>query len=215
MDKSEPVVYVVDDEEQIRQSLRVLLETLGLGVQAYGNAEEFLNHYNPDQHGCLVLDVRMPGMSGIELQSRLSSAEVRIPVIMITGHGDIPMAVEAIKMGAVDFIEKPFREQALLESVQKGIKLDAERRQQQSEQKKFKEAFSKLTARERQIVRELAQGKLNKVIAYELGISQKTVDFHRANIFGKLGIESVVELLRLSQQLKLDLEKIQPEFKED
>ncbi|MHC4266012.1 MAG: response regulator transcription factor [Planctomycetota bacterium] len=212
MDKTKPVVYVVDDEDQIRHSLSVLLGTLGLQVQAYGDAEEFLNHYKPDQPGCLILDVRMPGMSGIELQWRLNSAEISVPVIIITGHGDVPMAVEAIKMGAVDFIEKPFREQALLESVQKGIKLDAEKRQQQTAQNKFKEVLTKLTPREQEIARELALGKINKVIAYELGISQKTVDFHRGNIMKKLKIDSVVELVRIIQELKIDLETTKPDF---
>jgi len=212
MDKTKPVVYVVDDEDQIRHSLSVLLGTLGLQAQAYGDAEEFLNHYKPDQPGCLILDVRMPGMSGIELQWRLNSAEISIPVIIITGHGDVPMAVEAIKMGAVDFIEKPFREQALLESVQKGIKLDAEKRQQQTAQNKFKEVLTKLTPREQEIARELALGKINKVIAYELGISQKTVDFHRGNIMKKLKIDSVVELVRIIQELKIDLETTKPDF---
>ena len=206
MDKSEPVVYVVDDEKQILESLSMLLKTMDLRVQMYSNAEDFLNDYNPEQHGCLVLDVRMPGMSGLELQAQLSSERINIPIIIITGHGDVPMAVQAIRVGALDFIEKPFREQELLDSIQKAIKLDAKNKVKRAEREKWKEAFSVLTPREREIVRELVVGKANKLIAYELGISPKTVDFHRANIMDKLGVESVVELVRLIQKLKIGLE---------
>ncbi|MHC4132056.1 MAG: response regulator transcription factor [Planctomycetota bacterium] len=206
MDKSEPVVYVVDDEKQIRESLSMLLKTMDLCVEMYSNAHDFLKDYNPGQHGCLVLDVRMPGMSGLELQAQLASERINIPIIIITGHGDVPMAVQAIKVGALDFIEKPFREQELLDSIQKAIKLDAENKENRAEQEKWKEAFSGLTPREREIVRELVVGKANKLIAYELGISPKTVDFHRANIMDKLGVESVVELVRLIQKLKIGLE---------
>jgi FixJ family two-component response regulator len=206
MDKSKPVVYVVDDEKQIRESLGMLLKTMDLNVEMYSNAQDFLSDYNAEQHGCLVLDVRMPGMSGLELQAQLASERINIPIIIITGHGDVPMAVQAIRVGALDFIEKPFREQELLDSIQKAIKLDAENKENRAEQEKWKEAFSALTPREREIVRELVLGKANKLIAYELGISPKTVDFHRANIMDKLGVESVVELVRLIQKLKIGLE---------
>ncbi|MHC4758553.1 MAG: response regulator transcription factor [Planctomycetota bacterium] len=208
MDKSDAVVYVVDDEKQIRDSLTMLLKTMGLEVESYSNAHDFLENYNPEQHGCLVLDVRMPGMSGLELQAQLGSERINIPIIIITGHGDIPMAVEAINMGALDFIEKPFRDQDLLDDIQKAIKLDLENKKKLKEQKKWKEAFSNLTSREREIVRELVLGKTNKLIAYELGISPKTVDFHRANIMDKLGFESVVELIRVIQKLQMDMKTI-------
>jgi FixJ family two-component response regulator len=212
MDKTEPVVYVVDDEKQVRESLDMLLKTMGLPVRTYSSAHDFLSDYNPEQHGCLVLDVRMPGMSGLELQAQLASERINIPIIIITGHGDVPMAVQAIKVGALDFIEKPFREQELLDSIQKAIKLDAKNKENRAEQEKWKEAFSALTPREREIVRELVVGKANKLIAYELGISPKTVDFHRANILDKLGVDSVVELVRLIQKLKIGLEITAPGF---
>ncbi|MHC5073994.1 MAG: response regulator transcription factor [Planctomycetota bacterium] len=212
MDKYEPVVYVVDDEKQIRESLGMLLKTMELSVKMYSNAQDFLKDYNPEQHGCLVLDVRMPGMSGLELQAQLASERINIPIIIITGHGDVPMAVQAIKIGALDFIEKPFREQELLDSIQKAIKLDAKNKENRAEQERWKKIFSTLTPREREIVRELVVGKANKLIAYELGISPKTVDFHRANILDKLGVDSVVELVRLIQKLKIGIEITSPGF---
>ncbi|MHC4842883.1 MAG: response regulator transcription factor [Planctomycetota bacterium] len=212
MDKYEPVVYVVDDEKQIRESLGMLLKTMELSVKMYSNAQDFLKDYNPEQHGCLVLDVRMPGMSGLELQAQLASERINIPIIIITGHGDVPMAVQAIKVGALDFIEKPFREQELLDSIQKAIKLDAKNKENRAEQERWKKIFSTLTPREREIVRELVVGKANKLIAYELGISPKTVDFHRANILDKLGVDSVVELVRLIQKLKIGIEITSPGF---
>jgi len=201
MDKSEPIVFVVDDDEAVCHSLRMLIETVGLEVQTYHSAQNFLDAYDPAQMGCLVLDVRMPGMSGPELQSKLTAQGINIPVIIITGYGDVPMAVQAIKAGAIDFIEKPFRDQVLLDNIQKAIELDAQNRHKQSERTDVETKIAILTPREREVMDLLVLGKSNKVIAYELGISQKTVGFHQAHILRKMGVGSVVELVRLMQKV--------------
>jgi len=172
-------------------------------VRTFTSAQQFLGEYDSEQPGCLVLDVRMSGMSGLELQSRLKELAFEIPIIIITGHGDVPMAVEAMKAGALDFIEKPFRDQTLLDNIQKAIEVDARMRRNRKETRDVQSRIQNLTRREHQIMALLVLGKTNKTIAYELGISQKTVDFHRANILDKAGVDSVVELLRLTQKAKL------------
>lgn len=200
MENSEPVVFVVDDDDAICQSLRLLIEDIGLEVRTCNSAQQFLSEYDSAQPGCLVLDVRMAGMSGLELQSRLRELGVAIPTIIITGHGDVPMAVEAMKAGALDFIEKPFRDQVLLDSIQKAIECDRHAREARKQCAEFESRVGCLTERERQIMDLLMLGKANKVIAYELGISQKTVDFHRANVLAKLGVGSVVDLVRVAHR---------------
>ena len=200
MKKSEPVVFVIDDDEAVLESLSLMIETVGLKVQTYSSAKEFLDDHDPAQSGCLVLDVRMPGMSGLELLSQLTNQEFSISVIIITGHGDVPMAVQALKAGAVDFIEKPFREQVLLDSIQKAIKMDAENRCKQIEQTDIKGKMENLSPRELEVMDLFVTGKSSKMIAYELGISQKTSDFHRANILKKMSVESVVKLMPLAQK---------------
>ncbi len=203
MSKSEPTVFIVDDDEAVQQSLTMLLGTVGLNAQAYRSAEDFLDDYDPAaQPGCLLLDVRMPGMSGMELQARLAEKPTRTQVIIITGHGDVPMAVEAIKAGAVDFIEKPFRDQVLLDSIQRALELDAKARREQAERADIEAKIARLTPRERQIADLVVLGKSTKTIAYELGISQKTVDFHRVNILEKMRVDSVVELVRLMHLMR-------------
>jgi two-component system response regulator FixJ len=201
MEKENPIVFVVDDDEAICESLRLLIGDIGLEVRTFTSAGQFLAHYSPAQNGCLVLDVRMSGMSGLELQAKLRDLGGRIPIIIITGHGDVPMAVEAMKAGAMDFIEKPFRDQVLLDSIQKAIDLDARTRRQWRERQDVQSRTGLLTQREREVMERLVAGKTNKNIAFELGISQKTVDFHRANILGKVGVNSVVELVRLLQRV--------------
>ncbi|MBN2131896.1 MAG: response regulator transcription factor [Sedimentisphaerales bacterium] len=203
MENDHPVVFVVDDDEAVCQSLSVLIGDIGLEVRTFTSAQQFLGAYDPQQPGCLVLDVRMSGMSGLELQSRLKELGFEIPIIIITGHADVPMAVEAMKAGALDFIEKPFRDQILLDNIQKAIEVDAQTRRTRQESQDVQSRIQNLTRRERQIMDLLVLGKTNKTIAYELGISQKTVDFHRANILDKAGVDSVVELLRLTQKAKL------------
>lgn len=200
MSSANPIVFVVDDDEAICQSLRLLIEDIGLAVRTFNGARQFLDHYDLSQPGCLVLDVRMSGMSGIELQARLNELNVDIPTIIITGHGDVPMAVETMKAGAIDFIEKPFRDQVLLDSVQRAIELDRRVRATKEHARGFQSRVEGLTRRERQVMDLLILGKPNKAIAYELGISSKTVDFHRTNILDKAEAASVVELVRLAHQ---------------
>ncbi len=200
METDNPVVFVVDDDEAICESLRLLIGDIGLEVRTFMNAREFLDKYDSSCPGCLVLDVRMSGMSGLELQSRLRELGHHIPTIIITGHGDIPMAVEAMKAGAMDFIEKPFRDQILLDGIQKAIDLDRQMRRRYRERQDVQARIQHLTQREREVMDRLIAGKSNKNIAFDLGISQKTVDFHRANILGKVGVSSVVELVRLTQR---------------
>ena len=210
MNKSEPIVFVVDDDEAVCRSLSLLIETVGLKVQTYGSAQDFLDAYDPAQSGCLVLDVRMPGMSGLELQSKLIAESLNIPVIIITGHSDVLLAVQAIKAGAVDLIEKPFRDQDLLDNVQKAIEIDAEVRRRQTKRADIETKMALLTPRELEIIELLVIGKSSKIIGYELGISQKTVDYHRVHILEKMGVDSVVELALLAQKLYLYEKIAQP-----
>lgn len=200
MENTESVVFVVDDDEAICRSLGLLIEDIGLKVQTFNVAQHFLSAYDPAQPGCLVLDVRMSGMSGLELQSRLNELGIQIPTIIMTGHGDVPMAVETMKAGALDFVEKPFRDQVILDSIQKAVAFDCRTRERERRHKDFRSRLELLTPREQQIMDLLVAGKANKVIAYELGISQKTVDFHRSNVLGKLGVNSVVDLVRLAHR---------------
>lgn len=194
----EPTVFVVDDDEAIRKALSLLLKSVNIISETYESAQEFLDAYDPSRPGCLVLDVRMPGMSGLDLQKHLADKGITIPIVIITGHGDVPMAVEAVKMGAVEFIEKPFRDQVLLESVQKGINLDAELRVDAAERAKIAERLDQLTTREKQVMELVVAGKPNKAIASELELSQKTVEFHRAHVMEKSGANSVAELVRMA-----------------
>ena len=201
MEKDNAIVFVVDDDEAICESLRLLIGDIGLEVRTFTSARQFLDTYDPSHPGCLVLDVRMSGMSGLELQSRLLDMGIYIPTIIITGHADVPMAVEAMKAGAMDFIEKPFRDQVLLDGIQKAIDLDLRTRRRRRERQDVQARIQLLTQREREVMGRLVAGKSNKNIAFDLGISQKTVDFHRANILEKTGVSSVVELVRLTQRI--------------
>jgi two-component system response regulator FixJ len=196
MADQQPTVFIIDDEKAMRESLKTLMETVGLNAQTCSSADEFLEAYDPKIPGCLVVDVRLPGMSGLELQVKLIEDGIKLPVIIITGHGDVPMAVQAMKMGALNFIEKPFRDQVLLDNIKKAIDLDNQIRNEQHKYLEGKRKLKLLTPREKEIMDLLVTGKPNKAIAFELGISQKTVDFHRANILKKMGVESVVELVR-------------------
>ncbi len=195
---TEPTVFVVDDDESVRESLTMLVETIDLKTKSFASAQEFLQGYEPNEAGCLILDVRMPGMSGLELQAQLTANDCKLPVILVTGHGDVPMAVNAMKSGAVSFIEKPFRDQELIDTIQEAIEKDAKERVLLNKRAKMKEKIDTLTPRERQVMDCMIEGTLSKEIACELQISQKTVDFHRANIFKKMNVNSTVELLRLN-----------------
>ena len=190
-------IFVVDDDQAVRESLCWLLESVNLPVETFGSAQEFLSSYSADQGGCLILDVRMPGMSGLELQNKLAEIECSLPIIIVTGHGDVPMAVRALKAGAVDFIEKPFNDQTLLERIQNCLDQDRAQREERSLKSSLQQRLSQLTPREQEVLERVIAGKLNKVIADELGISSKTVEAHRANIMEKMGATSLAELVTM------------------
>ena len=192
-----PVVYVVDDDQAMVESLSWIIESVGLKVKTYVRAQDFLNEYEPDQHGCLLLDVRMPGMSGPELQVKLNELGATLPVIFISGHGDVPLAVRVMKAGAVDFLTKPFNDQVLLESINKALRVDKTNREKQQENAQAEAKFALLSPREVQVLQGIVAGKQNKVISAELKISLKTVEAHRASVMKKMVVKSVPELVKL------------------
>jgi len=202
MSRDEPLVYVVDDDEAVRDSLTLLLKAVGLASQTFSSAAEFLNHYDLEQHGCLVADIRMPGMSGLDLQDELNQRGAQIPLIFITGHGDVPMAVDAMKSGALDFIEKPFRDQDLLDRVHQALTQDKERRSENSKTLAIRERLATLTPRETEVMERVVQGQANKVIAMDLGVSQRTVEIHRARVMEKMAVRSVAKLVRVVEAAK-------------
>ena len=195
--KSTPAVFIVDDDESIRRSLRFLLRSAELESYAFESAPDFLAAYDPAQPGCLVLDVRMPGMSGLDLQQELNLRGAIIPVIFITGHGDIPMAVEAMQHGAHDFLQKPFRDEDLIERVRRALDEDAKARAALEEHSSIRERLESLTPRERQVLALMTQGKPNKIMAHDLDISQRTVEIYRARVMEKSGASSLAELVRM------------------
>jgi two-component system response regulator FixJ len=203
--KSPPTVFVVDDDESVRGSLRFLLRSAALESRAFASAAEFLAAYDPAQPGCLVLDVRMPGMSGLELQQELNLRGAIIPVIFITGHGDIPMAVEAMQHGAHDFLQKPFRDEDLIERVRRALDKDAKARASLEEHKAIRARLESLTPREREVLALMASGKPNKIMAHELGVSQRTVEIHRARVMEKSGASSLAELVRMVMDVEPEL----------
>jgi FixJ family two-component response regulator len=188
---------VIDDDEAVRSSLKLLLRSVKLPVTVYSSAQEFLPKYMVDQPGCLIVDVRMPGMSGLELQQQLNLRGAMVPVIFITGHGDISMAVEAMRQGAFDFIPKPFRDQDLLDRVQKALEKDAKNRREISQTGRIKKQFETLTPREREVLELVTSGKPNKVMAADLGVSQRTIEIHRARVMEKMGANSLAQLVRM------------------
>ena len=198
-----PIVFVVDDDVSVRESLRDLLESVGLRVEVFESADAFLASRLPDVACCLVLDVRLPGRSGLEFQAELTKAGISLPIIFITGHGDIPMSVRAMKSGAVEFLTKPFRDQDLLEAVRAAIDRDRARREQESSIATLKTRFASLTAREIEIIGYVSAGFLNKQIAAEMGISEVTVKVHRRNIMQKMNARSLAELVRMADLLSV------------
>lgn len=196
-----PIVYIVDDDEAVRASLRLLLKSVGIAAQAFASAQEFLACYDASKPGCLILDIRMPGMSGLELQQDLIMRGAIIPVIFITGHGDVPMAVEAMKNGAFDFLQKPFRDQGLIDRVQRALAKDGENRVALSQHSKMRARLESLTARERDVLALMVQGKPNKIMAADLGISQRTVEIHRARVMEKLEVSSLAQTVRMMMEL--------------
>lgn len=198
MTKASSTIYVVDDDEAVRDSLQWLLEANGYHVQCFAGGEAFLNSYDPDHVGVLIVDVRMPGMSGLELQEILLQREAPLPIVFITGHGDVPMAVSTMKKGAVDFLEKPFNETELRSIVARML-VDAEERVKQARQARSHQAIlSRLTTREQQVLERIVAGRLNKQIAGDLSISIKTVEAHRANIMEKLEVTTVADLMKIA-----------------
>jgi len=192
---NDPIVFIVDDDEAVRQSTAWLIESIGLKVTKFTCADEFLENYN-NEPGCIVMDVRMPGMSGLEAQEEMTNRKIGLPLIFITGHGDVPMAVRALKRGAFDFIEKPFNDQLLLDAVQRGLKKNSEARESFVENESIDKRISSLTPREHEVMLRVTEGKPNKVIAHELNVSIKTVEVHRARMMEKMEASSVAELVK-------------------
>jgi two-component system, LuxR family, response regulator FixJ len=197
MNMTKPLIYVVDDDDTFRKSLQWLLESVGLAVRTFSNAAEFLEAYVPGSPGCLVLDIRMPGMSGLQLQDQLASRGIGLPVIFLTGHGDVPMAVAAVKKGALDFIQKPYNDQQLLDLVNEALKRDAELREREARSHQIAGLVASMTPREREVMDAVVSGKSNKIIAEELGVTIKTVEAHRARVMEKMGAESLAHLVHL------------------
>lgn len=192
----EQLVYIVDDDEALRDSLIWLLESTGLKSLAFDSAENFLAAYNPRMNGCLVLDIRMPGMSGLELHEKLLSMHSTLPIIFITGHGDVPMAVSALKKGAIDFIEKPFNDQEMVKLIRTALAEDLKRHDARRQEAEAQRRIEGLTPREREVLDLIVAGRLNKQIADDLGISIKTVEVHRARVMEKMGVNSLAELVQ-------------------
>ena len=197
-DGDDQTVFVLDDDEAVRDSLGALLESAGFVVETFGSGADFLDRLAPEGGGCLVLDVRMPGLSGLEVQEELAKKGIAIPVIIITGHGDVPIAVKALKSGAVDFIEKPFADDIILESVRHALEQDQQIKQDLSAAMEIKARFERLTPRERDVLGQLVIGNPNKIIAHELGISPRTVEIHRARVLEKMSARSLSHLVRLA-----------------
>ncbi|MEJ2309754.1 MAG: response regulator FixJ [Gammaproteobacteria bacterium] len=195
------VVFIVDDDEAMRNSLRWLIESVGHTVETYASAQAFLDNHYPGRSGCLLLDVRMPGMSGLELQSQLDSHDIRLPVIILTGHGDVGMAVKAMKAGALDFIEKPFDDELLLAAIEKALNEDAEKREERASQAEILARMGQLTKRESQVMEMVTNGKSNKEIAADLNVSAKTVEAHRAHVMEKMQAGSLAELVRMAMMV--------------
>ena len=198
-----PVVHVVDDDDAVRAAIRMLLKTVGIQAAAYPTADDFLAKFDPGQPGCALVDVRMPGMSGLELQTELNKRGAIVPVVFITGHGDVPMAVEAMRQGAFNFLQKPFRDDELLNSVRRALEKDHFDRAQLQHIDIIYRHFKSLTPREREVLDLVTSGKANKVVAGDLGVSQRTVEIHRAHVMEKMGAASLAQLVRM----KLDLDR--------
>jgi FixJ family two-component response regulator len=204
---SDPVVFVVDDDVSVRESIANLLRSVGLSVQTFGSAQEFLSSKRPDAPGCLVLDVRLPGVSGLDLQRGLIDAHVEIPIIFITGHADIQMSVRAMKAGAVEFLTKPFRDQELLDAVQQAVERDRLARVQRAEAAEVRSRYESMTSREQEVMGLVVRGLLNKQIAGELGITEATVKMHRGRVMEKMKADTLADLIRTAEKAGIPASK--------
>jgi len=201
MSETKPVVFIIDDDTSVREGLSDLLGSVGLGVKAFDSTQAFLDSKRPDVPGCIVLDLRLPGRSGLEFQQTLSKLDIQLPVIFISGHGNIPISVRAIKSGAIEFLTKPLHEQEVLDAVQAGIERDRARRQEDALTTELKARFDSLTAREREIMNLVVTGNLNKQIGFAVGLSEMTVKVHRSHVMQKMQAKSLVDLVRMADAL--------------
>ncbi len=201
MNHADPIVFIIDDDASFRRSIGRLIQSMGFQVKTFGTAAELLSTGRTDVPSCMVLDVRLPGLSGLDLQQELGEAGIEIPIIFITGHGDIPMSVRAMKAGAVEFLTKPFREQDLLDAIRQAVKRDHVSIAQRTKRTRVRALYDSLTPREREVMKQVVLGLLNKQIASELGMTEKTVKFHRGHIMRKMRAQSVVDLVRMDDQL--------------
>jgi FixJ family two-component response regulator len=207
MTEADGLVFVVDDDASLRESLKDLVGSVGLRVEAFASAQEFLRSERPDVPSCLILDVRLKGVSGLDLQKRIAEADMEIPIIFITGHGDIPMTVQAMKAGAVEFLTKPFRDQDLLDAIQQALKRDRKAREQRTEIEELHTRYFSLTSREREVMTLVVAGLLNKQIAGDLGTSEASVKVHRQHVMEKMGAGSLAELVRMADKLRIPAPK--------